>query len=185
MSERPRALHVLLLLPLLAVAVWVWQRGKETSPGRTAVLAALRASRGPSLPAAPAAGATTRTEPARYSRDTLYEAIDGAADAYLAGGFVSAEIATYSYTTADAPLCEITAELHRFGTGAGASAQRDAERPRSVRTLADLPGAESDGAVLLAVKGSHYLKLTSLSQAPGAEKRLAALAHACLEGGTR
>lgn len=179
--ERPKPIHVLLLVPLIALGAWVWQRGKATSPDRGAVLAALRAARGPALPEAASVGALARTETARYDRDSLYEAIDGAADGYLARGFVSAVMATYTYAGA----AEISAELHRFGSEAGAGEQSAGERPSAARSVPGFEGAESDGTVLLAVRGRDYLKLTSLTPGPEAEGRLVALAQAAFQEKTR
>lgn len=184
MLERPRAPHFLLLLPLLALGVWIWQQGKRTAPDRGAILAALRASHGPLLPDAAVVGSVSRSEPARYDRDSLYEAIDGAADGYLARGFVSALMATYVYPAAGSTGSagsEVSAELHRFGTEAGAKAQRDAERPSAAAPLPGMADTVSDGTVLLSLRGRDYLKLTSLTPGPEAATRLEALARATFQ----
>lgn len=181
MRERPRPLHLLLLLPLLALGAWIWQQGKRTAPDRGAVLAALRASHGPLLPDPAAAGSVSRSEPARYDCESLYEAIDGAADGYVARGFVSALMATYAYPVSSGPAAEVSAELHRFQTEAGAREQRDAERPSSAAPVAGMAEAVSDGSVLLAVRGRDYLKLTSLAPGPEAAARLEALARAAFQ----
>jgi hypothetical protein len=195
MRERPRALHLLLLLPLAALGGWIWQRGTRTAPDRGAVLAALRAARGPILPNAAAAGSVSRAEIARYDRDSLYEAIDGAADGYLERGFVSAVMTTYVYALpegAGAPGAgspasparqapEIAAELHRFETEAGAKAQRDAEKPTAAAPVADMRETVSDGTVLLSVRGRDYLKLTSLSPGTEAAARLESLCRATFQ----
>ncbi len=180
MRERPRALHLLLLLPLLALGGWIWQEGKRAAPGRGAVLAALRASQGPRLAEA-ASGGVSRSEPARYDRESLYEAIDGAAEGYISRGFVSALTATYAFPAASGPAAEVAAELHRFETAAGAKAQRDAEVPPAAAPVAGLADALSDGTLLLAVRGRDYLKLTSLSPGPEAAARLEALARATFQ----
>jgi hypothetical protein len=179
--ERPKPAHVLLLLPLVALGTWIWHRGKETSLNRGAVLVALRASRAPLLPEASAAGSASRSEPTRYDRESLYEAIDGAADNYLARGFVSALMAIYAYPAASGPGGEISAELHRFETEAGARTQRDAERPSVAVPVAGLAQTVSDGTVLLAVHGRDYLKLTSLTPGPDAAARLESLARATFQ----
>ena len=181
MRERPRALHLLLLLPLLALGGWIWQQGKRSAPDRGAVLAALKASRGPLLPDAAAAGGASRSEPARYDRESLYEAIDGAADGYLARGFVSALAANYAYPATAGPAPEIAAELHRFENAAGARAQRDFERPSAAVPVSGLVDIVSDGTVLLALHGRDYLKLTSLNPGPEAAARLEALARATFQ----
>lgn len=177
--------QVLLLLPLLLLAAWIWHQGKQAAPDRGAVLAALRAGQGPHLPDTAASGASTRSELNRYDRESLYEAIDGAADGYLARGFVSAVMATYTFAGAAGGAAEISAELHRFESEAGARGQREAERPSSARSVPGLEGAESDGTVLLAVRGRDYLKLTSLTPGLEAEGRLVALARAAFQEKTR
>jgi hypothetical protein len=117
----------------------------------------------------------------RYDRESLYEAIDGAAEAYIAHGFVSALMATYTYPGTGGPSSEISAEFHRFEKETGARDQRDAEKPLSAAPVPGLTDALSDRSVLLAVRGRDYLKLTSLTQGPEAEGRLVSLARACLQ----
>jgi hypothetical protein len=172
-----------LLLPLVALGGWIWHRGTRAAPDRGAVLAALRAGQGPLLPGATATGSVSRAELARYDRETLYEAIDGAADGYLTRGFVSAVMTTYAYppVAAGGAAPEIAAELHRFETEAGAKGQRDSERPSTALPVAGLPEAVSDGNVLLAVSGRDFLKLTSLSPGPEAASRLRDLARATFQ----
>ena len=166
----------------MAIGGWVWQRGTRAAPDRGAVLAALKAGHGPLLPEAAAAGSASRAEIARYDRESLYEAIDGAADGSLARGFVSAVMTTYAYAPAAGGAApEISAELHRFESEAGSKGQRDAERPSAAAPVADLSDALSDGNVLVAVRGRDYLKLTSLTPGPEAKGRLDAHARATFQ----
>ena len=90
-------------------------------------------------------------------------------------------MATYTYVGA----AEISAELHQFASETGAKEQRAAERPTAVRSVPGLEGAESDGTVLVAVRGRDYLKLTSLTPGPEVEERLEALARAVFQEKTR
>jgi len=170
---RPRLVHLALLLALAAALGLVVASGRTAREDRAAVLAALRAAGGPRLPGAQAAGASARSEPARYDRETLYELIDGAAEGYLADGFERCVAASY-----DVAGLEVAAEAHRFASVEGARARLAAERPRGGRALPDLPGAETDGAVLLAVAGRDLLKLTSLDPTRDGSEALRALALA-------
>jgi hypothetical protein len=177
-----RLLPLLLLVPLALLAAWIARQGSRRVPDRGAVLAALKAVHGPVLPAAPAGA--NRSDPLPYDRESLYEAIDGAADGYLARGFVAAQMATYAWPGSAGPE-EVAAEIHRFESEAGARGQRDAERPSSATAVAGLVDTVSDGNVLLAVSGRDYLKLTSLNPGPAAAPRLEALARALLQEKTR
>ena len=173
---------VALLLPLVAVLAWVAWRGTRLREDPAAVLVALKAAQGPALPAVTAAGASSATEVAGYDRETLYEFIDGAADAYLARGFQRCVATTFAFTTPGGEL-EVAAEVYRFADAAGALGQLEAERPRAAQPLAGEANAWTDGNVLVAARGPDYLKVTAL--APGAEaaRAVAAVAVAWSKGG--
>jgi len=175
---RPRAWHALLLLPLAAVAAWLAVRGRTVRDDPAAVLAALRAAAGPALPEAGAAGATGRSEPSAYDRETLYEYIDGAAEAYLARGFERCVVATYTFAPAANEGLDVTAEVYRFGSPGGALGQMDAERPAAATAVAGVPAAVADATTLLSVRGRDYLKLTALGSGGGTARALAGLAAA-------
>ncbi len=164
-SPRPRLWHLLLLLPLVAVALWIGERSRRLRDDPAEVLRHLKAAQAPSLPAAAAAGAAERTAVDEYDRETLYDFIDGAAEGYIANGFERCAAATYTFADAGAAL-EVAAEVYRFAADAGAAAQLAAERPAAGGEPTDVPGAVSDGSVLLLADGRDLLKLTSL--APGA-----------------
>jgi len=100
MTARPAVRHLLLLLPLVAVVVWVAWRAGALRDDPAAVLRALRAAQAPALPEAGAVGATDRSTPETYDRESLYQFIDGAAEAYLARGFEACVAATYSFAAA-------------------------------------------------------------------------------------
>jgi len=174
---RPGPWHAALVVALAAAVAWVLAEGRRTREDPAEVVRALRAARGPALPAAPLAGATSRGEAQRFDRDTLYELVDGAAEAYLSRGFASCVAAVYAFA-GPAGLLEVAAEAHRFADEAGARAQLAAERPRQAREVPGLPGGASDGQVLVAAAGRDLLKLTALTPGPGAGEALAALAAA-------
>ncbi len=176
--ERPKAWHALLLLPLAAAAAWLVVRGRTVRDDPAAVLTALRAASGPALPEAGAAGATARSEPSAYDRETLYEYIDGAAEAYLGRGFERCVVATYTFAAPASDALDVTAEVYRFGSPGGAREQMDSERPSAATAVAGLPAAFADPTTLLAVRGPDYLKLTALGSGAGAARALAGIAEA-------
>jgi len=169
----------LLLVPTLAVVV-VALEGRRPREDEKATLAALREAAGPRLPSAPAARASRASEPARYDRDRLYELIDGAAESYLRGGFEMGLASTYAYD--GPPALEVAAEVHRFGDEGQARALLEAERPAAAAPVPELPGAASDGNVLLVARGRDLLKLTLLSLDPAGRQALVALASAWAKG---
>ena len=178
MASLPRPGHVALLIPLALAATWlaVRARGVREDPGE--VLAALRSASGPSLPAASSAGAQVRSEVEEYDRESLYEFIDGAAEAYLARGFQCCVAATYEVAAPGSPALEIAAEVYRFKDAAGAQALFDEERPSAAAAVPGIEGAVSDGTVLAAVAGRDYLKLTSLSGGDRVDAQLRYIAAA-------
>ncbi len=175
MTARPGARHLLLLLPLVAVALWVGWRAGTVRDDPAAVLRALRAAQAPALPEAGAVGAADRSAPETYDRESLYQFIDGAAEAYLARGFETCVAATYSFAAGGGPL-EVAAEVYRFSGADGARDQRDEERPSAAAAVPDATDALSDGTVLFAVRGRDLLKLTALGADPHAAAILARVA---------
>jgi hypothetical protein len=155
---RPRIRHFLLVALLATAAVLVLLPGRRMRDDPGAVLAALRASAGPLLPGLAASGAEGSTPPARYTRDTLYELVNGAAEAYLARGFERCVASVYAF----AGGVEVAAEVHRFSDAGGARAQLEAERPASALPMEGL-AAVGDDAVVLAVRDRDLLKLTALT----------------------
>jgi len=172
-----KPVHLLLAVLLAAGLAAVWRQGRRSREDPAAVLAALRAAQGPALPPAAKAGALSASEPARYGRERLYELLDGAAEGYLARGLTESVSRSYSFPGASAPF-EVVAEAHRFATEGGALAQLAAEAPRAARPVAALPGAVSDGAVLLAARRRDLLKLTSLTADPRGPQAILELARA-------
>jgi hypothetical protein len=172
---RKRLLAVALVVPLVAVVAWVIWSGQRQHEDSTEVLRALRASQGPVLPEARAAGASSRTDPARYEAGSLYELIDGAADAYVARGFTSCVSASFTFPGTSGSQLEIAAEVHRFRDPGGAKGQLEAERPPTAAPVPGHPGAFAEPSVLLATKGADFLKLTVLTSSPAAGEAMLAL----------
>jgi hypothetical protein len=173
-----RPFHAVLLALLVGVVAAVLLPGRGQRPEPADVLQALQAARGPSLPVPGRAGAASATPVARYNRESLADVIDGAAEAYLARGFTAAAFSTYAFGLTGAAPVEVAAEAHRFKTEAGAEAQAQAERPPRAGPVAALPGATSDGGVLVARAGRDLLKLTLLTPGAGGADALAAVASA-------
>lgn len=167
---RVRPLPLLLLLALAAAIGLVVAQGRHQRDDRGAVLEALRRAHGPQLPEAARAGASSRSVPQRYDRETLYELIDGAAEAYLADGFESCVAASYAFAG-----LEVAAEAHRFSTPSGARSRFAAKRPQAAQPLAELPDAASDGTVLVAVAGRDLLELTSFASSRNGLEALRAI----------
>ncbi|MGV8040502.1 MAG: DUF6599 family protein [Thermoanaerobaculaceae bacterium] len=178
----PRPGHVLLLLPLAAVAAWIGWRAERLRDDPAHVLEALRTAAGPVLPAEAAVGAATRTALESYDTQTLYDFIDGAAESYIGNGFERCVATVYTFRGA-AGEHEVAAEVYRFGAEAGARAQLASERPGSASEVAGLAGAVADPSTLLAVRGRDYLKLTAMSTGPAADAAMHAVAAAWLAGG--
>jgi hypothetical protein len=173
---RPVHAALLALLATMVAAVLLPGRARREEPAD--VLLALQAARGPALPAPGRVGAASATEVARYGKETLADVIDGAAEAYLERGFTSAAFATYTFGPPGSAPVEVAAEAHRFQAEAGAEAQARAERPSRAAPVPGLPGAVSDGAVLVARAGREFLKLTVVSPGGGGADALAAIAGA-------
>lgn len=173
-----RALAALLVLPLLVIAVWIARRGRAVREDPAAVLVTLRAMQGPVLPPASDVEAGHRSQPERFDRETLYQYIDGAAEAYLAHGFQSCIVADYVFPADSSPAVEVTAEAYRFDSGDGAAEQLSAERPSDASPVAGVEGTVSDGDVLFSLRGHDLLKLTVLTPGKGADDALRRLAAA-------
>jgi len=173
--------HLVLLLPLVAVLVWVALRARNLRDDPAAVLHALRATHGPSLPAAATVQATQRTEPTAYNRETIFDFIDGAAEAYIKRGFEQCVAANYTFPGPGGTTFEIAAELHRFANEHGASEQMAAEQPSQATPLDGAPHVLLDASLLVATHGRDYLKLTVLGDNVASRETLSRLARAWLQ----
>lgn len=182
MRQRP-GLHHLALLALLGVIVaWIGQRSQMLRQDPAAVLEALRAQEGPWLPEAEAVGAVERALEERYTPATLYDFINGAADAYLGRGFRTCLATTYSFPAASGTPLEVAAEVYRFASADGARAQLEAERPAAAQPLPGATAAWWDESQLVAHSGADYLKLTAYGDGPEVRAALARLLAGWQEG---
>jgi hypothetical protein len=179
--SRLRFWHVLLLLPLVAIVAWVAGRARTQRDDPADVLRDLKAQQAPSLPEATASGADQRSPLEQYDRQSLYDYIDGAAEAFIQRGFERCAVATYTARVDGHGPIEITAETYRFSSPAGARQQFDADRPAVAKDATQLPGAVSDGTVLLLAHGRDLLKLTSLGRGVDASLPLLAIASAWIK----
>jgi hypothetical protein len=173
-----RALTALLVLPLLVIAAWILQRSRTVREDPAAVLGALRATHGPTLPAAQEVKAGSRSELESFDRETLYQYIDGAAEAYLTRGFQRCVVADYTFPSGSAPAVEATAEVYRFDRADGAAEQLAVEKPAGATPVVGIEGTVSDGDVLLSLRGRDLLKVTVLAPGPAAAAALERIAAA-------
>ena len=181
MSDRGmRAFHLVLVAPLVVVALATVHAGRAVRSDPADVLVALRAAAGPTLPDAAKVPGATCSEPTRYDRETLYELIDGAAEAYLERGFERCVTADYQ-VGAGTDVVEVGAEVHRFATAAGAADQLMAEKPMAAVPVAGLDDTVADAQVLFARRGRDLLKLVALSGGAGAPATLVRIARAWKE----
>ena len=173
--------HGALLIALAGVLAFVAWRGRTARDDPATVLAALRAAAGPALPTPASVGASMWTEPTRYTAETLYEFIDGAAEGYLGRGFTQALATTYTFTAGEGSI-EIAAEVHRFAAPAGAAAQLEAEKPSAAVPVSGLLNCWGDASMLQAVLAAEYLKLTALGTNPEAANKMKTIAAAWTKG---
>ncbi len=176
--SRLRIWHFLLLLPLVAVVVWIGVRGRTLRESPADVLRHLKVLQGPVLPDAAAAGASERTAVEQYNRESLYDFIDGGAEAFIKRGFERCAAATFTFTAPSGARIEVAAEAYRFATADGARQQLKAEQPELGRPPASLPEAITDGSVLLLASGRDLLKLTCLARVADASPQLLQIAQA-------
>lgn len=183
MRRRPGVHHVLLLALLAGVAWWVGQRAQAVRQDPAAVLEALRAAHGPYLPTPERVGATHREPVENFNPATLYDFINGAADAYLARGFTRCIATAYVFSSEAGDTFEVSAEVYRFATVQGAREQLEAELPVAARPVPGAAEAWWDAGVLLAVAGTDYLKLTAFGRGgPAVEGALGRLLAAWQRG---
>jgi len=175
---RPGFGHLLLVMPLVAAAAWIHWRGTRERDDPAQILSVLRANAAPTLPAPASCRATSRSQVESYDRTSLYTLIDGAAESYLARGFERCVAALYTFSESGSSPTEVTAEVYRFATPAGARELFHEEAPSQGRAVAGVADAVTDGTVLLAVAGRDLLKATAVSGGGDATPFLAAVARA-------
>ncbi len=151
--------------------------------GPEAVCARAAPQDGPDLPALEALlpdpgalGGCARTSPPLFfSRGTLWDYINGAADTYLQYGFEQLLVSQWT-TTKDST--RLTIEIYRMESPDHAFGIYSAERSPDDRPIAiDVDGYQ--GAYFLNFwKGPHYVKLSSMRSSKGAGEALLNLARA-------
>lgn len=177
-AARLRLLHLALLLPLAALLVWIAGSGRSVRSDPSDVLAALRKAQAPHLPTARSLGASAATEPARYNRETLYEYINGAAEAYIALGFTECVTSIYIYERPDGPAAEFAVDVFRFESEEGAKRRCADEAPSPADPLPGFSSGAVGEMVLVAAAGRDLLKITSLTPGAASRETLLALAQA-------
>lgn len=176
-ATRPRPLHIVLLLPLAAFLFWIADSGQRARSDPSDVLAALRKAQAPYLPTARSVGASAATEPARYNRETLYEYIDGAAEAYISLGFTECVTSIYTFEGAGGPATEFAVDVYRFESEQGASRRCADEAPLPADPLPGFSSGSVGEMVLVAAAGRDLLKITALTPGAASRETLLALAQ--------
>ena len=148
-------------LVLVAIATWVWWRGKtppadlySNGPLAGGKSPPQETQRGP-VPADLAPSGWSDQGVSSFNKDNLYEKINGRADFFLSKGFVALYASTL---TGDADRV-IDLELYDMGSPQGAVAAFSAEQPDGAN-VSDEQGAQyyrSRNALFL-IKGQHYAR---------------------------
>lgn len=119
-------------------------------------------------------GWTRAGKPASYDRATIWQAIDGAAELFVAFGFRSLREQGY-----EAAGIKVTAQLYEQGSALDAFGVFARERPPGASPLeVGAGGAFGAGGQCLAHQGAHYLKLIAVKgklERPRCASLLAAL----------
>ena len=169
-SARERVLGFGLLALLAAVvATFAWSGQR---PGPTALAAPPAAPEGPFPLISPAGWPRGAIE--RYDVDTVFEKINGKADAYHALGFV--ELAFASYSRPDRPDLFVDAYLYDMEKPVQAYGIYRTQRGVSERTIQAGDEASVSGAAAFARKDRFYLEV--IASGPEAATEAQALAAA-------
>jgi len=166
------------LLPLIAAVLYV--RGQrydpalidfktavgEGGPGPVASLQSMRESQSP--PAVQEIAGFRRLGQAhRYTKENLYEHVDGHAEFFIGAGFQGLTVTEYVGTSSKARQAEIQAEVFDMGKSIqafGVLADESGENPAPVSVGA--MGYKTSGGVNF-IKGRYYVKISAFS--PGAQ----------------
>ena len=162
-SGKERTINwILIVLLALVVGIFVWSGTWPGPPGLPETIAAPTAT----LPVA-SPGGWPRGAIESYDESTLYEKINGKADAYLAFRFDVLEFA--GYTDPARPEVFVDVYLYGFETSLDAFGMYRSQRP----TAAAIPAAGSEigrsGTALFAWKGPRYLEVVASGPEAAAE----------------
>lgn len=178
MSGRLRFSHLLLMVPLVAVIVWVGVRTQRVLEGPQAVLEALQSGSGPILPSGADSG-FSRSSVTVYDRETLYECVGDDATHYLELGFQTGRGVTYSSESRGEVMVEAIA--FRFGMSSGAREAWETKRPEGATTVDGLEQAVANDHVMAVVRGRDLLRLRVVSGDGRARAALEKLVRSWLE----
>ncbi len=145
--------RLLLLLPLPVIAFWVVYSG-VTYQGETVKLASLSSS-SPLLSAPELTGLERRERPIVYTKDNLYEYVNGHAEFFISAGFE--KLTVYQYSS-EKGAGELTLEIYDMGSPENALGTLSQEKG-SARSVQDI-GRKAYAApgLLLFYKGRYYVK---------------------------
>ncbi|MBF0505869.1 MAG: hypothetical protein HQL09_03440 [Nitrospirae bacterium] len=169
----------LLLLGLLPCIAWIFYvRGQSYDPAlidfRTAAGPATTPMAGSALPqsvdrAAPApavreiAGFRQVGEGHRYTKDNLYEHVDGHAEYFISAGFMGLTVTEYAAAGSVAKQADIQVEVYDMGKGIqafGVLSDESGENPQAVS--AGAMGFRTSGGVNF-IKGRYYVKISTFN----------------------
>ncbi len=170
-SALERVVGFLLIALLIALVALIYFSGQRPGPAALAGPAPA-ASEGPFPLTSPAGWPRGAVE--RYDVDTVFEKINGKADAYHALGFV--ELAFASYSRPDQPDLFADAYLYDMEKAVQAYGIFRTQRGRDESTLAAGDEGSASGAAAFARKGRFYLEV--IASGPDAADEARALATA-------
>lgn len=144
----------LILLPLPLLAVWVAYNGFNYEPRELKLALDSRPASLIRLPDT-IAGFNMSGTPRSYSRDSLYEYVDGHAEFFLSSGFVSLTVADYAPKSGG----QITVEMYDMENGNNAKGTLMGEKGNSrfVEAIGSAAFAQKGG--FLFSKGRYYVRL--------------------------
>jgi hypothetical protein len=159
---------VALALVPVAVAAWVLGMGRLAPDRGAAAFVPAATAPTPRVAADPLAAflgrlplsAKTKAPPAYYSRDSLFDYLDGGAPAYLDKGF--ARLGSVEVLLPDG--ADFTLDVYDMGAPTNAASLAFSERTPTMKAPADWPEASAAPGVFYFPSSQWYVKLTSLDE---------------------
>lgn len=170
--------RLLLLLPLPAIALWVFYCGINYE--EEAVSLTSRSSAGPPVAAPELSGLKRRGQPRIYSRDNLYEYVNGHAEFFISAGFEKLTVHEYASKTGAG---ELTLEIYDMGSPENALGTLSREKGLAALVQGIGRKAYSAPGLLLFYKGKYYVKAAGFHLEEETLRQAGTEAAATLEGG--
>jgi hypothetical protein len=118
------------------------------------------------MPASAIAGFRLLGEEHHYTKDNLYEHVDGHAEYFIGAGFVGLTVKEYVTAESRATQPEIQVEVYDMGKGIqafGVLADESGENPQTVSV--GVMGFKTSGGINF-IKGVYYVKITAFNPKP-------------------